>query len=244
MKKRGQISIFIIISLVIVVSVILFFFIGDFSRESKISKNVLPVHNFVKECIEKTSKDALVYVGDHGGYYEVPNDSLIIGIPLYFNKGYVKIPLKEDIEVQLSNYLDDMLFFCTKNFVDYPAYKVKQKEIKTSSKILNDRVLFDIKYPLDIEIDNETYFFENFEAEIPIRLNAIYNVSSEIVKYQKEFPEYSCISCYHRTAFENEVKIEMVRYQDSIVFAIFDNRTEINGKLYAYYFANRVEDEK
>src|SRR3989338_2297535 len=76
-KKRGrksQVTLFIIIGLVILISSWLFlYFKGIIIPEVEIIQpEIMPVRNYVESCINSIAEDAVVRVGLTGGYIEFP----------------------------------------------------------------------------------------------------------------------------------------------------------------------------
>ncbi|MCK5281816.1 MAG: hypothetical protein KAK00_00235 [Nanoarchaeota archaeon] len=79
MRKKAQITIFVILGLVIVFSAVLFLTIkGSIERKEiapgismiveELPSEFLPVQPFIEKCIEKTAKEGLIILGQRGGY--------------------------------------------------------------------------------------------------------------------------------------------------------------------------------
>ena len=78
-SRKGQITLFIIIGIVILISTALFFMLKSKITREEIAPGVsmiveelpsafLPVQPFIEKCIEKTAKQGLVILGQRGGY--------------------------------------------------------------------------------------------------------------------------------------------------------------------------------
>ena len=245
MNKKSQITIFIIIAIAIIAGLILFFSVksGVFEKE-KVSPDITFIYNFVDGCIEKTGEDAIYNIGQTGGYFLYSNSSTENGIAYYFDKNKKLIISKEEIENQLSLYVNEMLFFCTKNFVDFPDFAVSQGEIKTKTKIVKDKVIFTIGYPLTISKNNRNYFIKNFEKQISSRLDTIYKVAFGITEEQMLDFKNICINCLSDLAFENKVFVSMnedIYDKNIIIFILIDDQHKLNGEDYRFYFANRYD---
>jgi hypothetical protein len=76
--KRSQVTLFIILALIILVSVILFLFLKSNIEKEEIAPGVsmiveelpsefLPVRPYVENCLKKTAKQAITILGDRGG---------------------------------------------------------------------------------------------------------------------------------------------------------------------------------
>ena len=73
MLKRGQVTIFVILGLVILIILGIVYYVKFYILESKyvniVPQDIQAVDEYVKNCLEQTVKEGLVYLGDHGGYF-------------------------------------------------------------------------------------------------------------------------------------------------------------------------------
>ena len=238
--KKSQISPFVIIAIIILAVIIVYFGLKP-DDSNKISPEIFPLFNFVENCVQKTTGDAIYNIGETGGYFFAP-DLSIDGIAYYFYEKEDYMPSKEKIEDELNKYVNNMLFFCTKNFEDFKDYEVKQEKIETKTIIEDEKVVFNIDYQLSVKKGGDSYLIEEFELEVPVRLGVIYKVVSEIMKEQMEEKEAVCISCIGELAEENDLFVDLRDYEnDTIIFYVIDRNSEINEEVYVFNFANRYE---
>jgi|GEM_PF-3473174 len=83
LRKKSQITIFIILGVIILVVTSLFFIM---KRETGIEQieqageevplEVKPIQEFVQSCLYKTSKEAFIMLGQHGGYIDMFNEDI------------------------------------------------------------------------------------------------------------------------------------------------------------------------
>ncbi len=240
-QKKSQIFPFIILAIIILAVIIVYFGLRPDVKSSKISPEIFPLFNFVENCVQKVTGDAIYNIGETGGYFFAPNLS-IDNIAYYFYEKENYMPSKEKIEDELSDYINSMLFFCTKNFEDFNDYEVNQREIATKTIIEDEKIVFNIDYQLSIKKDKASYLIEGFELEVPVRLGVIHKVANEIMKEQMEEKDAICISCIGELAEENDLFVDLRDYEnDSIIFYIIDRNSEINEDVYVFNFANRYE---
>jgi len=80
MFKKGQVTVFIIVG-VLIAAIFLALFITkqDAAKKLQEKTSIGPIllsddalQNYIQSCIEKTAQDALLFIGEHGGYYELP----------------------------------------------------------------------------------------------------------------------------------------------------------------------------
>ena len=90
MKKisiRGQVTIFIIVAIVIVGSIIAYFSLRDNFAES-IPEDMKPVYDYYLSCLESTTKEGIALLGEQGGYIELPD----------FEPGSAYIPFSSQLD--------------------------------------------------------------------------------------------------------------------------------------------------
>ena len=255
MQKRGQVTVFIIVGIVVLATVL-----GILILNSSISKKTAgnqleqirnplaaPVYNYIQSCIYQTGKDAAIYVGEHGGYYELPVIAdLKFYLPYYFYEEQNKMPSKVIVEQELSKYIVHELPFCLKNFESFEelGYEISYSEIETITTILPDKVIFNIDFPVTVKRENKEVLLKLFYAEIPIRIGEVHGLISEFMEIQQENTINICISCLNNLAFENNLKAEMyfVRENDYL-FKLIDLESE---EVFEYNFINKypIGDEE
>ena len=236
-NKRGQITIFIIIAIVII-GIIGLYFLFDDELEKMFTTKTSSINTFVEECIENTGKDAIYQIGQNGGYYLTPKISTPGGIPYYYNeKNYM--PSKKRIENQIALYLNEMLEFCTEDFSDFPEFNISSGEANSKVIIKDSEVILNVKYPISITKDKSTSIIENFEdIKIPVRLGIIYDSIEEIIKDQLN-RENICLSCITDIALKNDLTVGITSLEEATIFTVQDKYSEINGVPLEWKFANK-----
>jgi hypothetical protein len=148
MSKRGQVTIYIIVGIVILaVFGMIFFFRNELVRqdfESEMSNVVIPaqlkpVKGYIDECIEDTVLRGARVLGSSGGYLEIPEDdiprsvvnefsnSLMLGeneVAYWYYKSAnnldkTQIPTEESMEEELEKYINENFDFCLDGLEDY-----------------------------------------------------------------------------------------------------------------------------
>ena len=134
--KKGQLTIFIVIAIVIIGLVIGFFIISKQQEKKGVFvPDVESVKQFVESCIEEAGNEIIYNVGQRGGYLFPPEFSTASGIPYYYSNGKSYMPSKEQVEQEISTFVNLKVFFCTKNFINFPEFEIEQGEPKTETKI-------------------------------------------------------------------------------------------------------------
>jgi len=245
MDKRGQVTIFIIIGVIIIGAVISLFAFKDNLKFKFLNPESEKIQVFVESCIEDVGKEVIYEIGQKGGQYIAPNFSAIKQIPYYRSEEENYMPSKKQIEEEISFYVSEKLFFCTKNFVDFPNMKIEQGEINVKTIIESDKVVLDVTYPLSIIQEKNTILIQDFEnIEIPVRFGIVYDSIEKIISEQLSH-ENICLSCIFNIALENDLYIEIMEYdEENIIFIIKDENSKIDNKVFEFVFVNKYGAEQ
>ncbi len=244
MKKRGQVTIFIIIAIIIVVVISVFFILRSGLLKDVFLSESERIKVFVESCIDEVGSEGVYEIGRKGGYFSTPNFSTVLEIPYYYanNKSYM--PSKEEIEIEISNYVNENLPFCVKSFSDF---EITQGEIKTQTKVEDEEIILDVEYPLTIKKEDSVSRIENFRnIEIPVRLGIIYNAVEEIIEEQlTRESESICLNCVLNISVKNDLYVDMLDYGGGeIVFIVRDESSKINNEVFEFIFANKYKVEE
>ncbi len=240
-NKRGQVTIFIIIAIILIAAVSLYFIFKDKIDVSSQNVATEPIVNFVQECIDQTFEDSLIAVANQGGYsgYSyVPRKITNSGVSYYLTKQENYFPSKDFVEEEISEYVERNYFLCALHFIDFPEYEVKEGNLEVFVDILDKKVILDIDYPLTIRKGGGVSRVENFESEINVRLGLVYDSVYDFIDQQRNYEEGVCLSCLD-IATENDIYVEMSSYyNETIIFTFIDEKSKLNNEPLEWVFAN------
>ncbi|MGV8171423.1 MAG: hypothetical protein ACP5OA_01890, partial [Candidatus Woesearchaeota archaeon] len=82
-RKKGQVTVFIILGIVLIIIIGLSIYLVNSSKDKKISppdilvsEKFLPIHEFVQQCVTQIATEAIIKLGQHGGYIDMDNTVL------------------------------------------------------------------------------------------------------------------------------------------------------------------------
>jgi hypothetical protein len=206
-KKKGQVTIFIIIAIAIVAVIAIFLIVKDNLIIGAIPANIQPVYNTFLSCLEDKTKVGIDVLESQAGYIELPKfesgNSYIpfssqlnfLGNPIpywYYISGNnlpkEQIPSKEEMEESLENFINDKIRDC--NFDNYyeEGFEINQDEPKAVVSIKNNAVDVALKMNLRINFGEDTTLVQNHKTTIGSKLGALYNSAKTV--YEKEKNEY------------------------------------------------------
>jgi hypothetical protein len=205
-SKRGQVTIFVIIAIVIVAAVVLFFVL----RQSKTQVNQVsssfeaPYSSFLG-CLSDDTTLGVKILESQGGYIDPPNfepgssympfssQLNFMGniIPYWYyvsgnNMQKEQVPTVTEMESQLADFIDSKIKDC--NLEAYSGgYNILLGDPKADVKILSDRIEVGLKMDLSLSKSGDSTLVKNHQVTVPSSLGKLYN--SAVVVYKKEQTE-------------------------------------------------------
>ena len=252
MKKRGQVTVLIILAVVILVGVVVFSFINNESSSSNIenafskigaTSQANVIESEILECIKSISEDANVVIGIQGGYYNSPEKFEDIGlafIPYYYDQSAILQPSIQKIESELAAYLDENIDFCL-NQINNNELSLSYKTSESSAKINQDSISFntDLSITISKEGLTETIELENHPLEISSALNDAFEIAEFITETHKEDPENICISCVTEMAEERNLFVDFLESEEESTTLVVISKSFENQDPYIFQFLNK-----
>ncbi|MDD5086638.1 MAG: hypothetical protein PHV16_02705 [Candidatus Nanoarchaeia archaeon] len=249
MKKRGQVSIFIIIGVVLILAISLFFLIRRNSSGFGFvgSPDTRPIEHYIDLCIKSSASDALYLAGVQGGYTKTPNiyfESGYARTAYWYNKGEDISPSVGKIEQELSLYVDDTLPECMESLKVFSdmGYEFEFGELKTEAEITENNVDFNINYPIKIIKGDSISEISDFHQSFDVRLGHIIIIAKEIVEKEIEDPDW--IDMTYLT--EQDIDFNIYPYNENIIiYSLADSSSKIDNNLdFVFIFANHFNESE
>jgi hypothetical protein len=243
-NKKGQVTIFIIIGILIVAGVILYFTLRkettDFTTE-EVSTEVRPIQTYVQNCIDEISQETILIVASRGGYYDSPNLSISeFKIPYYLIEKKEYVPSISEIEKEISKGVEIKLTECVGDFSEFNEYKIKKSKVYANTKIGSEEITINVKYPISIQKGGELYNLKNFETEKKSRFKQFYESISYYIEEEKKSGDGICVSCLANTSstYDLDYNSLLLNAEESeMAFMVSEHNEEINNNSMIYTFA-------
>jgi hypothetical protein len=243
--KKGQLTIFIIIAIIIVAIIISFFLIKNSKSLGKTGNFGNDVNVYIQDCLKSSSEETIMNIGLRGGYYEIQEYSTQLGFTYYYDKNNnFHFPTLKVLENETSFYIEKELINCIGNFSNFKNYDlINYTKIATSSTIYEDQVKIEVIFPIIISKGEEKVTIEKFVYNIPVRLGLIYNATKNILKKTPN-SKGVCLNCIYFESVENDIKINLFDEEELItIFIIEDEYFEVNENKFKFIFANYYPEE-
>lgn len=198
LKKRSQITVFMILAAIIILSVSIFVFLREkqviFQPEIVTPFEIEPIKKYVETCAMGLAADAVEVIGLQGGYLNVPEEIIsektsyidfgygIFAVPFWYFDGEMRIPPLDFIKTEIENYVSENLEECIKGFSPFSfKYDFKtEDEPEAELEFLEGSMLIHVDYPVRIKdkYANKAARLEEFSAVVPVDLKSAYDLAN------------------------------------------------------------------
>lgn len=203
--RRGQMTIFVIIAIVIVALIGIYFLVRGNLGVSGVPAELKPVFDYYESCIKEEVGRAISLAGSQGGYIDVPvyrpgsefapfsSELNFLGFPVPYwyyvsGNGLIKeqIPSKQDIERGIAEYVEERAGEC--DFSPYYAqgYSVELEEANVKVDIEDRKVIVNVDSDLSVGKGETSGRKSEHEIEVDSKLGRFYELARRIYEKQRE----------------------------------------------------------
>jgi len=257
MKKRGQLTIFIILAIIIVSSILTYFFImnktgqtysNQFLSDKPLSAKTETVRENIYDCINSIAREAIIMISFQGGHHTRPEkyfDSEGRFFSYYYYQGELLMPTQIEIEQSISDYMNENLLEC-----------ISQKEMpqtislttpNTKTQIKEKYITFTIDTTLTIT-ENESTKLVNIKEKTFSQnslLKGMIEIAEYLTEYHKEDPKYYCVNCLGLMAYERDLNVEILPFIENNTYqiVIHENQT-LSPQISMFIYLNKYTGEE
>lgn len=243
MKKRGQLTLFVITTVIIIATIIAYFIFSNQS-ESDLNVNFLTGKGLSTElettranlfdCIDITTEEALLIVELQGGFISKPEkyyDMQVGFYPYYYYEGEYYMPTQEQIEHTISNYINNNLQECI-NAKDFPI-QIELSPIQTTTQIKDSEVIFNLDTTLTISQNETVNTIKLKEKEFTqnSKIKGMIEIAQYLTEYHKTDPKYYCINCVGLMAYERELNVDIFPFIENNTFQVIIHDDQTNSSI-------------
>ena len=205
MNKRGQLTIFIIIAVMIVAAVISVFVFRDSIFPSDAGGEFAEIYESFDDCVERGTLDALGIAGVQGGYVDVPEfepgsnhapfssqlDFLGNPVPYWYyvsSNGVVKeqVPTLSVIESQVEKYLEEEIMNCDFTSFRKQGVVIDFGEPRTNVEIRDENVDVSVDLNLVIEKGDNKERKSKHDVRVDSEFGGMYDLARDVYSKQKK----------------------------------------------------------
>ena len=205
-NKRGQVTIFIIIAIIIVAGVVGFLLLRQNIGVTQIPAGMQPVYNSFISCLEDKTSIGINLLETQAGYIQIPqfepgssympfsSQLNFFGNPIpywYYVSGNniqkEQVPSQSDMEKSLANFIDDRIRECNYDNYYQEGFEITQGEPQATVSIKNNNVDVRLNMEFRITKGEDTVLASNHVAVVQSNLGMLYSSAKSV--YNKEQKE-------------------------------------------------------
>lgn len=240
--KRGQVTIYIIVAIVLLGIVIGYFALKKTPVQGPEPPDSIP--GYVDACLLQSLRESIYLTSLQGGYFLPANSSvkyLFLYAPLYWENRKPNVPTIPMIEEQMGfavqvgvvKCIDDLKFFREK------GYNLTLENVKNVSiKILDKEVSAKIILPISVTREG-TVEYQEFSQRTDFDFLGKYNLVKKAIEWQNQTPDDVPITQYSKLAYENNFKFEIANLENNVFLYSFIFNETLTNINYTYVFAGK-----
>jgi hypothetical protein len=204
-NRKGQVTIFIIIAIVIVAVVAGYFVFRDDLVQEKVPSVFEPIYNDFISCVESKVEVGIGVLESQGGHlyltdYESPSNQYPFSSQLNFLGNNIpywyyvsgnglareQVPSRGEMETELGIFIKEQIKNCNYDNYYEQGFVVIQGDGDIDVEIKENKVLLDLDLPFSIEKEN-SFFSNKHSIQFDSRFGELYDSALEL--YEKEQTE-------------------------------------------------------
>ena len=204
-NNRGQVVIFVIIAIFMVVGVLVYFFVRGIISPNVENKDFSEVYEYYLTCIEEKTKAAADIAGSQGGridagqyipgseYAPFSNQLNFLGFPVPYwfyiaGNGIVNenVPSKQEVENEIADYVKFNLRDCNFDSFYEKGMQIDIGEPDVRVNVNDNFISVSVNNDLVLGKDSASSKKSDFEVEVQSDFGRLYNVAKEIYNRQRE----------------------------------------------------------
>ena len=205
MNNRGQITVFIIIAIFIVVAGGIFFVFKDSIITEKIPSEFRPMEASFLSCIEEHTLTGISVLQSRGGnmnplefvpgsrYMPFSSEMDFFGLEVPYwhyisgnNIDKEQVPSIEYMEEQLSSYLEEKIFTCSFESYREQGYSFNLEEPSVEVSIKDEIVSVDVDAVFFIYGEEENHLINKHSVEVNSKLGSLYKKAKEVYETEEQ----------------------------------------------------------
>lgn len=242
MNKRGQISIYFIIGLVLVIILVFLFYLRSIYQQEGAEQSILktstvpaqfqdPVKN-IESCVDNFLFNTIILFGNQGLCLNCKDTIDYYGndIQLY----------KEARTASINEWEQDFSSYIKANLPNRCSIESEGIQIDYGSPIINtkiiiDKITFTLTWPVTLSKSGITSTVEDFSNEYNIRLGELKTVTDQLLAVL--FKDPLCLSCIADINTKNNIFLNILPYNKSVMYTIVDNKEAVRDNYYTINIA-------
>jgi len=204
-SKHGQLTIFIIVAIVLVLAVVGYFLLRGTIKVSNIPTNIEPVYTSFLSCLQDDTSSGINVLGFQAGYIQLPNfepgsmympfssqlDFLGNPIPYWYyvsgnNIQKEQVPTITNMQNQLATYIENKITSCNFDSFYSQGYEISFEKPKATTTITDNNVAVNLNMRLSIKKGQDSFIVDNHQINVKSNIGKLYNAAKKLYQYEQQ----------------------------------------------------------
>ena len=243
-KKKSQITVFIIVGLLILIFVgFLMLIVSHIKTDITFKTKQTTIKGYIENCVEASASDGLYLIGRQGGYIKLPNNYYSTD---YGNIAYGFVDERDvlrdinEIKREYEKYIKEQTLVCVNDFNSFKdkGYNVSYTEPKVNV-IFASRTIVDVKFNVKYKLGDTSSSVSLFKVILPVRFSRIYGLANKLVEKMTLFPGYIDMTLLGNNDIDAYV-LPYIKDKDNNmvnVIVLEDRKSKLKERPYKFIFA-------
>lgn len=192
MRKKGQITVYIILGIILLILSAFIFYVRDISFTEELAGEARIVEipeltSYIESCVKQESHDPINFIGKNGGtLYALANYNMYDGVRYRYlaregdtNSDFENVILtKQEMEAELALYISQKIESCVDlSLFEEQGYVIEKENATAEVRIGEFEVVVKVKYPLTLSKLDEVVHTEAVIENVESSLGRLYEVA-------------------------------------------------------------------
>ncbi len=197
--RSAQISVFIVLGLVLVLTIGIFLYISSLTvtepltQETKLRiTDQASLKAYVETCIQDVAREPLILLGKQGGSINPQRYRWYSGSKVGYlcstegelpcvNTLVLRTDLEKELSLAIEQKLDECLAF---DYLKKQGYDVETGEIEVTSTIADQKIYLHVFYPIELSLEGTDLLVQEFDVQMEEPLGFLYRIAEEILNQE------------------------------------------------------------
>ncbi len=238
--KKGQIALYLILSLVLVIAFFTLFFLLSQGKNTEMPLifDRSSIDNYITLCVKSVSDTAFVKLGKQGGslhpddYLTTPFHNIKYDTDLINNT----LPNKRQIEKEISTYIEQNINSdCLNNFQAFKdlGWTVELQPAETETAISKDSVSLRLSMPVNIIFEQKKITLDEFAHTKKLRFGHIHDLTNSTISSMIDHQGLIDLTLIK----EHDINATIFPYNNKLIISFKDEKSWIDNEPYQFMFA-------
>ena len=204
-NKKGQITIFVIIAILLILGVAVYFLVRNNFPSSNIPQNIEPLYEDFLRCLEDDTSSGIAILGAQGGYIKTPEfeqgsqympsssqlDFLGTSVPYWYyisgnNIQKEQVPTVSEMEKQLEDYIEKQIITCDLTEKYNKGFEVEFGEPRADVKISDSKVDVNLNFQMGVTKGEDSAVINSHKISVGSKIGNFYNYARKIYSNERK----------------------------------------------------------